>query len=104
MGLLPKRLQAFKQMAQEVGVDRTGASLTHDGGCDAAHNRQGTLHASLIPNLKEHLRNRKRTKRGRQRLCNATHHALRARGERAWAWEDPGKRLLWRFEPIQPRP
>jgi hypothetical protein len=54
--------------------------------------------------IKENSRNRKTPKRGRQRLFNAAIHALRARVERPFAWEDKCKRLLLRFEPIQQRP
>jgi len=57
----------------------------------------------MIPNIKENPRNRKPPKRGRPRLFNETIHALRMRVERPFAWEDKFKRLLLRFEPIQPR-
>jgi transposase len=57
----------------------------------------------MIPNMKENPRNRKGTKRGRQRLFNAAIHALRMRVERIFAWEDKCKRLLLRFERIQQR-
>jgi len=57
----------------------------------------------LIPNIKENPRNRKRTKRGRKRFFNEAIHALRARVERTFAWEDKFKRLLLRFERIQQR-
>ena len=56
-----------------------------------------------MPNIKENLRNRKTTKRGRKRLFNEAIHALRARVERTFAWEDKFKRLLLRFERIQQR-
>ena len=57
----------------------------------------------MIPNIKEHPRNRKRPKRGRKRLFNAAIYALRMRVERTFAWEDKFKRLLLRFERIQQR-
>jgi hypothetical protein len=57
----------------------------------------------MVPNIKENPRNRKTPKRGRKRLFNAAIHALRARVERTFAWEDKFKRLLLRFERIQQR-
>ena len=56
-----------------------------------------------MPNLKEHRRNRKTTKRGRKRWFNAVIHALRMRVERTLAWEDNCKRLWLRFERLQQR-
>ena len=92
----PEGLQALKKVAKEVGVGLSGASLNLDGGLDAAHNRKCIFTAGLIPNLPEHPRNRKRPKRGRNRLFNAAIHALRLRVERTFAWEDKFKRLLIR--------
>jgi IS5 family transposase len=103
MVLLPQGLQALKQVAQHVGLDLRGASLSLDGGCDSAPNRKGMFHAGLIPNIPENPRNRKHPKRGRKRLFNTAIHALRMRVERTFAWEDKFKRLLLRFEHIQQR-
>ncbi|HTD19290.1 MAG TPA: transposase [Ktedonobacteraceae bacterium] len=103
MVLLPEGLQALKQVAKEVGVDLRGAYLNLDGGFDSTRNRKCIFHAGLIPNIKENPRNRKTTKRGRKRLFNAAIHALRARVERTFAWEDKFKRLLLRFEHLQCR-
>ena len=57
----------------------------------------------MTPNITENLRNRKRTKRGRKRRCNAAILALRTRVDQTFAWEDQFKRLLLGFEHIQPR-
>jgi transposase len=103
MALLPKSLQALKQVAKEVGLDLKGAYLNHDGGFDSARNRQCMFNAGLSPNIKENPRNRKTTKRGRKRFFNAAIHALRMRVERTFAWEDKFKRLLMRFERLQQR-
>jgi hypothetical protein len=84
-------------------VDLRGALPNLDGGCDAAHHRQGMFHAGMIPNIPENPRNRKGTKRGRKRLFNAAIHALRLRVERTLAWEDTFKRRLLRFERLQQR-
>jgi transposase len=101
--LFPKGLQALKHVAQEGGLDRRGASLNLDGGCDAAHNRHGIFNAGMIPNSKENPRHRTHPKRGRTRLFNAVIHALRMHVERTFAWEDTCKRLLLRFERLQQR-
>jgi hypothetical protein len=103
MVLLPKGVQALKQMARQVGLDLKGAYLNLDGGFDSAHNRKMIFNAGLIPNIPENPRNRKRTKRGRKRFFNAALHALRMCVERTFAWEDKFKRLLLRFERIQQR-
>jgi transposase len=103
MALLPKSLKALKQVAKEVGLDLKGAYLNLDGGFDSARNRQCMFNAGLSPNIKEHPRNRKTTKRGRKRFFNAAIHALRMRVERTFAWEDKFKRLLMRFERLQQR-
>jgi Transposase DDE domain len=103
MGLFPEGFKALQQVAKEGGVDRRGASLNLDGGCDSTRNRTCIFNAGLIPHIKEHPRNRKRPKRGRKRLCNAAIDALRLRVERTFAWEDTFKRLLLRFERLQQR-
>jgi hypothetical protein len=103
MGLLPKSLNALKQVAKEVGLDLRGAYRNLDGGFDSARNRKCMFNAGLIPNIQDNPRNRKTTKRGRKRLFNEAIHALRMRVERTFAWEDKCKRLLLRFEHIQQR-
>src|SRR4029453_14827569 len=80
-----------------------GTYLNLDGGFDSAHNRTCMFNAGLIPNINENPRHQKTTKRGRKRFFNAALHALRMRVERTVAWEDKFKRLLLRFEHIQPR-
>jgi hypothetical protein len=103
MILFPEGLQALKKIAKEVGLDLRGAYLNLDGGFDSIRNRKGMLNAGLIPNIREHPRNRKHTKRGRKRPFNAAIHTLRPGVERPFAWEDKFKRLLIRFGRIQQR-
>jgi transposase len=103
MVLWPPGLNALKQVATQVGLALRGASLNLDGGLDSAHHRTGIFPAGLRPHITEHPRNRKTTKRGRQRFCNEAIQALRMRVERTCAWEDTFKRLLLRFERIQQR-
>ena len=92
-----------KKVAKEVGLDLRGAYLNLDGGFDSTYNRKCIFNAGMIPDIKENPRNRKHTKRGRKRFFNAAIHALRARVERTFAWEDKFKRLLLRFEHMQHR-
>ena len=75
MGLFPESLHAWKRVVKEVGGDLNGADLNLAGGFDSAHNRPCIVNAGLSPNIKEKPRNRKTTKRGRTRLCNAAIHA-----------------------------
>jgi Transposase DDE domain len=103
MVLLPEGLKALKKVAKEVGLDLRGAYLNLDAGFDSTRNRKVIFNAGLIPNIKENPRHRKTPKRGRKRFFNATIHALRARVDRTFAWEDKFKRLLLRFERIQQR-
>jgi hypothetical protein len=103
MILLPDGLKALKRVAKMVGLDLGGAYLNLDSGFDSKHNRTCIFNAGMIPNITENPRNRKRTKRGRKRLFNAAIHALRMRVDRTFAWEDTCKRLLLRFEHMQPR-
>ena len=103
MVLFPEGLKTLKRMAKMTGLVLKGAYLNLDGGFDSKHNRKMIFHAGMIPNIKENPRNRTTTKRGRKRLFNEAIHALRARVERTFAWEDKFKRLLLRFERIQQR-
>jgi transposase len=103
MILLPDGLNALKRVAKLTGFVLTGSYLNLDGGFDSKHNRKVIFNAGMIPNIPENPRNRKTTKRGRKRLFNQAIHALRARVERTFAWEDKFKRLLLRFERIQQR-
>ena len=101
--LLPEGLKALKKVVEKAGLDLHRAYFNLDDGFDSAYNRKCMFNAGLIPNIPENPRNRKRTKRGRKRLCNEAVHALRLRVERAFAWEDKFKRLLLRFARIQQR-
>src|SRR5437588_8724787 len=64
MVLLPKGLDALKQVDKEVGVDLRGAYVNLDGGFDSRANRKCIFNAGLIPNIKENPRNRKRPSAG----------------------------------------
>jgi hypothetical protein len=57
MVLLPQSLQALKQVAKQVGLDRRGASLNLDGGFDSTRNRKCIFNAGMIPNIKDMVKN-----------------------------------------------
>src|ERR671915_1870594 len=103
MVLLPEGLNVLKKVAKQVGLDLRDAYVNLDAGFDSTYNRKCIFNAGMIPNIQENPRNRKRTKRGRKRLFNAAVHALRARVDRTFAWEDKFKRRLLRVEHIQQR-
>ncbi|RPJ15801.1 MAG: hypothetical protein EHM33_34535 [Chloroflexi bacterium] len=103
MVLFPDGLKALKKVAKEVSLDLRGTYVNLDAGFDSTYNRKCIFNAGMIPNIKENPRNRKSTKRGRKRLFDEAIHALRARVDRTFAWEDKFKRLLLRFEHIQQR-
>jgi hypothetical protein len=103
MVLLPEGLNALKRIAKTVGLTLTEAYLNLNAGFDSTHNRKCIFNAGMIPNIKENPRNRKTLKRGRKRFFNAAIYTLRTRVDRTFAWEDKFKRLLLRFEHIQPR-
>ena len=103
MVLLPDGLKSLKLVAKMVGLILVGAYINLDSGFDSKQNRKLVFNAGMIPNIKENPRNRKTTKRGRNRLFNEAIHALRTRVDRTFAWEDKFKRLLLRFERIQQR-
>jgi transposase len=103
MVLLPDALRVLKRVAKLLEWDLKDSYLNLDGGFDSKRNRKVIFNAGMIPNIKENPRNRKTTKRGRNRLFNPAIHRLRDRVERTFAWEDKFKRLLMRFERIQRR-
>ena len=103
MVMFPDGLKSLKLVAKMVGLILVGAYLNLDSGFDSKQNRKLIFNSRMIPNIKENPRNRKKAKRGRNRLFNAAIHSLRARVDRTFAWEDKFKRLLLRFEHIQQR-
>ncbi len=103
MVLLPDGLNALTDVAKKTGFVLEGAYLNLDGGFDSTRNRKMIFNAGMIPNITEHPRHRKATKRGRKRLFNEALHALRMRVERTLAWEDKFKRRRLRFERMQQR-
>lgn len=97
--LLQKALQPLKEITKLLDIDISGSILSLDGGYDSKVNRKNIFNASMIPNIPENKRNRKKTKCGRKRIFNPNIFEERFRTiERVFAWEDKFKRLLMRFE------
>lgn len=101
--LLPQGLRDLKNVAEQAGLDLSGATLNLDAGFDSKANRKHIFNAGMKPNIKENPRNRKKTKRGRPRFFDAVIYAGRTTIERVFAWEDKFKRMLLRFERKQKR-
>ncbi len=101
--LLPQGLRDLKNVAEQAGLDLTGATLNLDAGFDSKANRKHIFNAGMKLNIKENPRNRKKTKRGRPRFFDAAIYAMRTTIERVFAWEDKFKRMLLRFERQQRR-
>lgn len=91
----------LKDVCKRVGISLQKSIASLDSAYDSLVNRKKIFNAGMIPNIKENLRNRKRTKRGRKRIYQASIYKERFRTiERVFAWEDKFKRLLLRFEHI----
>ncbi len=91
----------LKDVCKRVGISLQNSIASLDSAYDSLVNRKKIFNAGMIPNIKENLRNRKRTKRGRKRIYKTSIYKERFRTiERVFAWEDKFKRLLLRFEHI----
>jgi transposase len=95
--LKPHLQQAFKQM-KRLDLSFCGAYFNADSAFDTRDARKTCFNHSLIPNMAENKRNRKKPKQGRKRLFNAEVYQRRFVAERSFAWIDKFKRLLIRFE------
>jgi hypothetical protein len=99
--LFPDAFGHLKRIFKTLGESLTGLVASLDSAHDSATNRKMIFNAGMIPNIKENVRNRKKTKRGRKRFYDEQIFQERFETvERAFAWEDKFKRLLIRFERI----
>jgi len=99
--LLPKALQGLKKIAKLVGINLPGTVMSLDSAYDSRENRKMIFNSGMILNIKENKRNRKKVKRGPNRIYDENIFQERFYTvERAFAWEDKFKRLLMRFERI----
>lgn len=99
--LLKDSLKHLFRVAHLAAINLKGSVMSLDAGYDSVSNRKLIFNRGMIPNIKENRRNRKKPKRGRNRIYSAAIFQERFRTvERAFAWEDKFKRLLLRFERI----
>lgn len=97
--LLAPAVEGLKKITQKINACITGSISSWDGVYDSKSNRKLIFNASMIPNIPENIRNRKKTKRGKKRLFSKDIFQERFQTiERLFAWEDKFKRLLLRFE------
>ena len=89
----------LKSIAKAVKACIKGCIMSLDSAYDSFKNRKAIFNSGMKPNIKENPRNRKNTKRGKERRFSEAIYQERFRTvERAFAWEDKFKRLLLRFE------
>jgi transposase len=74
--------------------------LNADKGFDCKTLRRTCRQRNIEPNIKENIRNRKKTKRGRKRFFNENVYKRRFVNERTFAWLDSFKTLLIRFDKL----
>ncbi len=101
--LLLDSLGHLSRITRDIGISIKGSILNLDGIFDSKKNRKAIFNRSMVPNIPENKRNRKKPKRGRKRLFDQDIHELRLAVERTFAWEDKFKRVLIRFETKQSR-
>jgi transposase len=82
------------------GIVVQNSILNADKGFDSKKLRRACRRRNMEPNIKENMRNRKKTKRGRKRFFNKTVYKRRFVNERAFAWIDSFKTLLIRFDKL----
>ena len=65
----PLFIEAFKylkDLCKRIGKSISGSIISLDSAYDSAANRKSIFNSSMIPNIKENLRNQKHTKRGKK--------------------------------------
>lgn len=97
--LLKPALTGLKKIINRIGTSIKGSVSSWDGVYDSKKNRKLIFNAGMIPNIPENKRNRKKRKRGKQRIFSTFIFKERFQTiERLFAWEDKFKPLLLRFE------
>ncbi|TAF31855.1 MAG: IS5 family transposase [Cytophagales bacterium] len=89
---------AMSRQLNELGISVKGVMLNTDKGFDCKALRRAILRRGMIPNIKENVRNRKKTKRGKKRLFDQDAYKNRFVNERCFAWLDSFRTLLIRFD------
>jgi len=94
-------LSFLKSVMKRIGSTVSNCVMSLDTAYDSKVNRKLIFNAGMVPNVKENVRNRKKSKRGAKRLFDGEIYDERFRTmERVFAWEDKFKRRLIRFEHI----
>jgi transposase len=95
---LKAQLQSAFEFMKRLGLSIRGAFFNADSAFDTREARKVCFNHALIPNIADHKRNRKTSKRGRKRLFNADVYKCRFTNERSFAWIDKFRALLIRFD------
>lgn len=97
--LFPAALTALERILRKCNLSCKNSIMSLDSAYDSVRNRKLIFNHHMMPNIKENLRNRKKTKPGPKRIFSEAIYQERFETvERAFAWEDKFKRLLLRFE------
>ncbi|MDN7179161.1 hypothetical protein M0D69_14315 [Caballeronia sp. SEWSISQ10-4 2] len=87
--LLRDALPKLSQMANAIGLELHGATISLEGVYDCRANRKAIFNRGMIPNIPANHRGRKTPKRGRKQRFNSAIFEERFRTiERVFAWED----------------
>lgn len=95
---LKPHLQAAFRWLKQQGLSIRGAYFNADSAFDTQEARKTCFNHGLKPNIPENKRNRKKNKRGRQRIFNEEVYKHRFTSERSFAWIDKFRALLVRFD------
>jgi transposase len=100
---LTQILSQFSGMIKSLnscGIVVKKSILNADKGFDSSKLRRACRRRNITPNIKENLRNRKKSKRGRKRFFDENMYKKRFVNERTFAWIDNFKTLLIRFDKL----
>jgi len=95
---LKGRLTQFFKDFKTFKLSLEGAFFNADSAFDVRAVRKVIFNYGLIPNIPENKRNRKGTKKGRNRLFDKDVYGNRYTNERTHAWVDKFRGILIRFE------
>jgi len=93
-----KQVKRMFQGLKACGLSFNKSYLNMDKGFDNQLLRKYCQRLKVIPNVKENIRNRKTTKRGRKRFFDDKIYKSRFVNEQTFAWMDSYRTLLIRFD------
>jgi transposase len=91
---------AMIKLLNRCGIVVENSILNADKGFDSRNLRMACRRRNIEPNIKENIRNRKKSKRGRKRFFNKDVYKRRFVNERAFAWLDSFRTLLVIFDKL----